>query len=455
MDFSNEQRLELWHHLIDQIERWNQQVSLNPVTPPLDVHLIRQFVEKGKAHQGQPKAVLDHVVEGLSTLIVQTGHPAYFGLFNPKGSFAGILADALLAAFNPQLAAWSHAPWANEIERDVIQRLGERFGFDPIDGTVASGGQEANLTAVLCALHAKFPSFGQDGVQGQPVLYTSAESHHSVLKSAACTGLGRSSVRNVPTIDLKMDVDVLDRMLQEDVAAGRTPFLVVATMGTTGTGVIDPIEKIHTLTQKYGCWLHADAAWGGGLVIHPQYKEWLQGIERADSITFDAHKWWSVPMGTSVWITRHPEILGKTFRISAEYMPKEGAGQPDPFAHSLPWSRRFLGLRIYLAWQIYGDDGLAEIIEHQIELGHYLRERLIATGWEITNPTNLPVVCFKRPHWTPNRGIQAAQEAISSGKVWISAYPIEGTYSLRACMTNFNTQKDHIDELIQLLEAVD
>lgn len=454
MDFSNEQRRILWHQVIEQIEQWNQHVDQHAVTPPLDVTVIRDFIAQGDAHQGNPKAVLDHVVEGLSTLIVQTGHPAYFGLFNPKGSFAGVMADTLLAAFNPQLAAWSHAPWANEIEREVIQRLGKRFGFETVDGTVASGGQEANLTAVLCALHAKFPTYGQEGVQGRPVLYTSAESHHSILKSAACTGIGRAAVRNVPTRDLKMDVEALERMLEEDVAAGHTPFLIVTTMGTTGTGVIDPIEKVHPLAQKYGCWLHADAAWGGGMIIHPTYKNRLKGIELADSITFDAHKWWSVPMGTSVWLTRHPEILGQTFRISAEYMPKEGAGQPDPFAHSLPWSRRFLGLRFYLAWQMYGDEGIAQLIEQHFRLGDYLRERLLATGWEITNPTDLPVVCFKRPHWTKARGIQAAQEAIATGKVWISAYPIEKTYSLRACLTNFNTKEKHVEELIQVLGEI-
>lgn len=454
MDFSPKERADLWQHLIQHIEQWNQQVSSGPVTPILDVHAIRQFIASGETWKGQPQQVLDHVVEGLSRYIVQTGHPAYFGLFNPKGSFAGILADALLAAFNPQLAAWSHAPWANEIEREVIQRLGTHFGYTQTDGTIASGGQEANLTAVLCALNAKFPDFGTVGVTGKPVLYTSEESHHSILKSAACTGIGRAAVRNVPTRDLKMDVQALRAMLEADVAAGYTPFLVVATLGTTGTGVIDPIPEIHALAQEFGCWLHADAAWGGGLIIHPTYKKWLKGIELADSITFDAHKWWSVPMGTSVWLTRHPAILGHTFRISAEYMPKEGAGQPDPFAHSLPWSRRFLGFRIYLAWQMYGDKGLAQMIEQHIQLGEYLRERLRATGWEITNPTDLPVVCFKRPHWTKDRGIHAAQEAISSGKVWISAYPINGTYSLRACLTNFNTHEEHIEELVQVLMNV-
>jgi glutamate/tyrosine decarboxylase-like PLP-dependent enzyme len=303
---------------------------------------------------------------------------------------------------NPQLAAWSHSPLAVETERRLIDAFARKFGFskESADGCLTSGGAEANLTALLCALAERWPAVLDDGLQGlsaRPVFYVSAESHHSFLKAARTTGLGRGGLRTVPVTDtLQMDCDALRRMIDEDRGLRYEPFLVVGTAGTTGAGIIDPLTAINDVARANGLWLHVDAAWGGGAVLVPELRTALEGIENADSITFDPHKFLSMPMGAGMFLTRHREILSKVFSVNTAYMPKEAErlAVVDPYVHSLQWSRRFIGLKLFLTLASTGWSGYAEVLRRQSEMGDLLRERLMESGWSVLNRTRLPVVCF-------------------------------------------------------------
>jgi len=175
------------------------------------------------------------------------------------------------------------------------------------------------------------------------------------------------------------------------------PFLVAGTAGTTGAGIIDPLPALADLCARERLWLHVDAAWGGAAALVPEMRSVLAGIERADSITFDAHKWLSVPMGAGIFLTRHRDILDRTFRITTEYMPREAEGMEvtEPYTHSMQWSRRFIGLKVFLTLAVAGWDGYAAAIRHQAAMGDLLRRELSENGWEIVNPTALPVVCFR------------------------------------------------------------
>jgi glutamate/tyrosine decarboxylase-like PLP-dependent enzyme len=458
-------RGELWRRLVEAIETYLKGVGEARVAPALDVEAIRGALAPFDFERPVPPVeALDFAVESLWRWQVHTPHPRYFGLFNPAPATMGIAGDALVAAFNPQLAAWSHSPMAAEIEQHLIRALGGKFGFDParVEGTFTSGGAEANHTALLTALTRAFPEIGRRGLlalRSQPVLYVSPEAHHSFLKAARLCGLGTEAVREVRVdSSLRMIPGELAARIAEDRTAGCSPFLVVATVGSTSAGAIDPVAEIAQVAEDVGgLWLHVDAAWGGAAALVPELRPVLAGVGRADSITFDAHKWLSVPMGAGMYLTRHPGILERTFRVDAGYMPREGTALPvaDPYTHSMQWSRRFIGLKLFLSLAVAGWAGYEEAIRRQTAMGDRLRERLAAEGWTIVNDTPLPVACFVD---AGREGRSAAfleavaADVVASGEAWISTVSLgEAGAALRACITNYRTGPEDVDALVAAL----
>jgi len=458
-DFDKTQRGEILQQLFKKLENYYANTKEWPVSPKLNLHNIRTLVQAIDLNEGiNPSEAIDHITNALEEYAVHTPHPNYFGLFNPRPNFASILADIIAATYNPQLASWSHSPYAVEIEAHVIRAFAEKYGYNPdtSDGVFATGGAESNLTAVLCALNHRYPDYTQHGLFGideQPVILCSQEAHHSIQKAAKVVGLGYDSVKVIPTDgSLKMDIDLLAKHIEELLTTRTTPLMVVGTAGTTGTGTIDDLVSISRICDKYNVWFHADAAYGGAAIISKRLRDLLLGIEHADSITFDAHKWMSVPMGTSIFLTSHKSILSKTFRSTPEYMPKEASKMEivDPFAHSIQWSRRFIGLKVYLSLIIYGWKGYEEVINHQTVMGDLLRTKLIEHGWQVKNSTALPVVCFSDPNYEHDLNFcsEIINTIISKGNAWVSAYPVHGMPIIRACITNYNTTKREIDELV-------
>lgn len=461
-DLPRGERLKLWQELTALLEDYYSRTKELRVAPELEpeevVRLVSRYSFDAPVSAGE---ALRHVISGIKKYGVQTAHPGYFGLFNPRPNFASIMADMITATLNPQMAAWSHAPFAVEAEHYLVSQFGLKFGFpgDSIDGVFCGGGAEANHTAVLCALNRTFPEYAVKGLSassGQPTLYCSSESHHSIGKAAMMTGIGLESVRSVEADKAQhMQVAQLEQQIVEDIRDGKKPFLIVATAGTTGSGAIDPLPALAAVAHKYGLWLHTDAAWGGAAILDPDSRHVLKGIEQSDSITFDMHKWMSVPMGTSIFITRDRKILSQTFGIAAGYMPQEADALDitDPYLRSMQWSRRFIGLRTYLSLLIFGWEGYARTVNHQVKTGRYLKKQLARHGWEVTNNTELPVACFTDPRLHPHdqQVRTICDQVLRSGKSWISVYPLNGKASLRACITNYATTPSVIDDFVALL----
>ncbi|HEX4064999.1 MAG TPA: aminotransferase class V-fold PLP-dependent enzyme [Acidobacteriaceae bacterium] len=456
-------RIPLWHALIDAIESYRDTVDGLSVSPPLDAPEIRRIAESFTfAAPRNPLQVIEDLVPQLTRYQVHTPHPCYFGLFNPAPSTMSIAADALVAALNPQLAAWSHSPLASEIELHLVRSLAEKFSIprDQADGVLTSGGAEANQTALVAALTHRWPEIHNSGLRAlteEPVFYVSAEAHHSFVKAARASGLGAHAVREIPVTDrLQMDPAALRSALERDRAAGSAPFLVVATAGTTGAGALDPLPELARIAQQHNLWFHVDAAWGGAAALVPELRPLLAGIEHADSITFDAHKFLSVSMGAGIFLTRHPDILSRSFATATAYMPKEAERMhaTDPFSHSLQWSRRFIGLKLFLSLAVAGWDGYADTIRHQTAMGDRLRGRLIENGWHIVNATPLPLVCFTMDGWTLGDCQHIANAVIESGQAWISTIQV-GPHqqpALRACITNYRTEPEHLETLIAAVD---
>ena len=246
--------------------------------------------------------LMEWVIEALDKGGVQMTHPGYLGLFNPSPTFASECADRIVSAFNPQICVYSHAPAAVEIEQHVIIEVAQRAGLpEGSGGHFTSGGAEANSASVLCALQAKCPEYSDKGVgefNGQPTFYVSKESHLAWLKMAHSAGIGRNAVRLISTDGSgRMDMEALEIAINTDLKAGCVPVLIVATAGTTNAGMIDPLNPSADLADQYDLWFHVDAAWGGALITSDKDRDVLAGMERADSITIDAHKWFAATMG--------------------------------------------------------------------------------------------------------------------------------------------------------------
>jgi len=253
-----------------------------------------------------------------------------------------------------------------------------------------------------------------------------------------------------------MNVGDLTRCVIEDRSNGLLPFMVIGTAGTTAAGVIDPLSEIARFCATQGLWFHADAAYGGAAAVSPSLRCHLDGIEAADSITCDAHKWLSVPMGCGMFFSPHRGSVAQAFRSDVTYMPAKPASEDlsttfNPLTHSAQWSRRFIGLKLFMALAQYGEAGYAEMLDHQARMGDVLRESLAATGWRIVNSTPLPVVCFTRDGLVLSELVVALRERQIA---WMSDAEIGGVHAVRACITSFKTTENDIAWVVEKMNTL-
>jgi glutamate/tyrosine decarboxylase-like PLP-dependent enzyme len=449
--------------VFDEIQRdfasLQTEIQHGPIVPNVTPDEIRNYLAARYdfSKERTLEEVIADVEQMLKTWQVQVTHPRYFGLFNPSVTLASVIADTLVAMYNPQLANWRTSPVGNEIERHTLGWLTAKFGL-PAEtlATFTSGGTEANLSAVAVALTRAFPEYGEHGLRhltASPTIYLTEEAHNGYNKIAHITGLGRKALRIVATDrDLKLDIGDLERRVTEDRKNGFVPFMVIGTAGTTAAGIIDPLQEIGRFCREEGLWFHADAAWGGAAVISPDLKHYFAGIESADSITCDAHKWFSIPMGAGMFFCRHPDRVAEAFRVDVTYMPaKTDLTVPDPLTTSVQWSRRFIGLKLFMSLAQHGETGQVAMIEHQTRMGHVLRETLSASGWRIVNATPLPLVCFTREGLVTSRFLAALRERQIA---WMSEAPIGGVPVLRACITSFRTTETDIHWVVNEMNRI-
>ncbi|HKE18178.1 MAG TPA: pyridoxal-dependent decarboxylase [Kofleriaceae bacterium] len=440
---------------------WRDRVRALPVAPELGkAELVERLRRYDFAAPVPLDALADDVADLLAHGTLHATHPRYFGLFNPTSHAAGAVADALAAIYNPQVGGWWHAPAANEIERAVLDWLLARAGLDPARaaGTFTTGGAEANLTAVLVALARHFPTCADDGVAGlerRPTLYASDQAHDSFVKIAHATGLGRRAVQRVASDERRrLDVAALAERIARDRRAGRAPFLVVATAGTTATGAIDPLPAIADLCAAEGLSLHVDAAWGGCALLSGALRHHLAGIERADTITWDAHKTLPVPMGAGMILARDGGALAAPFHVQTAYVPDARADGVDLYQASMQWSRRAIGLKVFMTIAELGAPGIAALVEHQASMADLLRGELAAAGWTVRNDSPLPIVCFGRGELAPSgeRVPELVEAVVAGGAAWLSEVrQPSGESLLRACITNVETGPDDVRALVAAL----
>src|SRR6185436_1038293 len=331
-------------------------------------------------------------------------------------------------------------------------------------GTLASGGSEANLIAFKCARDSVATSIKDRGVRsasGDLVIYASEQCHYSIDKSADILGLGREGLRKIPTDDrFHIRVDALRDAIARDRDAGLLPCCIVGVAGTTSTGVIDPLEELAAIARENRCWYHVDAAYGGPVAFSPQHRDKLRGIELADSITFDPHKWMFVPFSCGATLVRDGgQVLRNSFDMTPEYLNEDRGGADvefDFFRYGQMGTRRFNSLKLWMAIKFMGAHGYAKTVEHQIGLTKYLAKQIDSLpDFERVGEVETAVCCFRfvpKADLDFDRLQQRLQQTIErSGEAWLTTTIVRGRRVLRVNINSFLTEQHHIDDLVRLL----
>ncbi|HLM55916.1 MAG TPA: pyridoxal-dependent decarboxylase, partial [Pyrinomonadaceae bacterium] len=312
--------------------------------------------------------------------------PRYFGLFNPTPLPVAVWADALASAINQNGAVWRNAPSASAVEARVLRWLCQLFGYpEGAGGTLTSGGSEANLLALKCARDRAAEGARDRGLlasapSGRLVVYASDQCHYSFTKGVDIVGIGRDNLRRVETDErFHARTDLLREAVRRDIEEGNTPVCVAGAAGATSTGVVDPLDELADVAEEFGLWFHVDAAYGGGLAFSEKHKGRLRGIERADTVTVDPHKWMFVPFACGAVLARDgAHVLREAFDIMPEYMSEDRGGADIPFdftRYGQLGTRRFNALKVWMAFKTLGVRGYAEIVDRQIELTRHLAAR--------------------------------------------------------------------------------
>jgi aromatic-L-amino-acid/L-tryptophan decarboxylase len=459
-DFNSETRRRLGYRLIDQIDSFFSSLPDRPVQLPVEQRSYGPLHDPLPEYGEDAEQVLDELCRDIVEKGFHVPSANYFGLMNPTPTYMGVLAEALVAGLNPQLATLARSQLASKIELETMRWIGERVGWPgQFNGTFTSGGNEANFSALALAMAYKFPEAVEEGVAvigGQLVFYASAESHHSLDKSAGLLGIGRKALRRIAVNEAaQLDPEMLKQAIAQDIAAGRKPFSVVATAGTTNSGTVDDLIAISEICRKHQLWLHVDGAYGGVAIFSNRHRDLVKGIERADSLTVDPHKWMAMPFAAGVILTSHPEILERAFSVAAPYMPKAaGAQLPDNSRISTQWTRRMNSLKLWLTLRVHGRQAYEELIDRQLKLSKSFAGWVKASeDFELAVAPTLPIVTFRlKPAGRSPQELVAdhdriVEEVTRDGGRWMSETKLRGQSVLRMMVISYLTEERHLQGL--------
>ncbi len=484
LDISDEAMRDLSEQFVTLVKNYFTGVSQLPVFPQKTGSEIRVEFDAPPPTDGEP---LDQLLSECQTMIEgsrHNGHPRFFGYVASPSTPAGAFADLLASAVNPSVTSWRSAPSATEIEKTVVRWLGSLIGYDDdAHGTLTSGGSMANLTALLIALRVKSgPQASLEGLwnAGPPMTaYASDQIHLSISKAADILGLGKRQVRMLPSDDrFKMDPRALREAIESDKQNGLRPFCVIASAGTAATGAIDSLDEIAQIAREHGLWFHIDGAYGAPAAMIPDQRSSFAGLELADSISLDPHKWLYTPVDCGCLLFRDPAAARKAFVTEADYIKVLDQGETESFAfwdYGIELSRRFRALKVWLTLKYYGTRRLAAAITDNIAQAQYLAELVSAAPeFELLAPVELSICCFR---YVPVRlrerlnnatndeeraGINAElnrlNERIMStiqrgGDAYLSNAMLRGKFALRACIINFRTTRTDIDITFAVVKA--
>ena len=408
-------------------------------------------------------ALLKVFRENIIPFSRQNAHPRMFGYVQSPGTPLAAFADLLASTLNANLTVWRSAPAPVELERLTIDWIRQILGFNAqAGGLFVSGGSMANLAAIAAARQAK------DDSSGRLRIYASSETHFSIAKATALLGIGRENVRFVAVDEcFKIRVDDLVAKITADLEAGYLPFCVVANAGTVNTGAVDPLAEIREIADRFQLWMHVDGSYGAFAVLAKSARKFFAGLERADSIALDPHKWLYLPVDVGCVIYRAPEIARAAFAHEAEYTRIIGEKADEAFAfwdYGPELSRRFRALKVWMLLKGVGLDSLGEAIESNLACARYLESMVRASDdFEMVAPVELSIFCLRHvPVQLRNKSpqaIDAFNERLlialqRDGSSYLSNATLAGRFALRGCVLNYRTTLRDMEILLNDLRRV-
>jgi aromatic-L-amino-acid decarboxylase len=435
---------------------WRSFDRYRPQEPPLDAR-VRALLAASLPEAGAPVfEALDDTARILDESIAQP-RPRYFAFIGSSGLEIGVVADALASCFDVNLARYAAA--ATEIERQALRWAAELVGFPAGAGSFTSGGTVSNLTALAAAREQALPGSRAEGVTGRPTVYASVEVHYSVKRAVELLGFGSSNLRALP-VDAahRMLPEQLERALDADLAAGAAPVAVVASAGTTLTGAIDPLVPIADICAARGVWLHVDGAYGLPAASTRSRGQAFAGLDRADSVSIDAHKWLYVPKACSLVLVRDPATLEAAFAHEAAYMPHE-EGELHAADQTLEYSRPFRGLKLWLAFHVHGAQAFRDAIERNLAQAELLVEEVRRhPDLELLMEPELSVVPFRHLRQDvadlDEHNRRLAEALQEDGRVYLASAEIDGRAWLRPCFVNYRTTDEDVLALVEVVREV-
>ncbi len=454
------------HYLVEYIADYLEQVENKALFPKTEPSALYKLFDEPIPNQPHSLEELQKELEQkLVPNSTHVNHPGYMGLITPSPNPAGILADFLVSALNQNVGAWSIGPAAVVMERQVIRWLNDLIGYDEkAGGNLTSGGMMANFIGIKLGRDAASNNTAQhEGLNGTHAAYVSEERHVSVDKAIDSVGIGRNYLRTLPTNDkYQLRIDALEKAIAEDKANGIKPLCIVGLAGTTNLGAVDDLEQLHHIAQRENCWLHVDAAYGGGMLLSHKFTNALKGIHLADSVTIDPHKWFYAPLDAGAILVKDHDQLTRSFGISPPYLTDQSEEKNERYlfyVHGFEQSKRFRGLKVWMSFRHYGKDKIGEWVDNNIEQAKHLHDLAAAEGVFIsaTEPV-MSAVCLRFKAADLSREQlrklhhRVAAQIEKEGQFWFATTEMKGETWFRINPVNINTRLEHIDKLYQTLK---
>ncbi|MEX2582727.1 MAG: aminotransferase class I/II-fold pyridoxal phosphate-dependent enzyme [Gemmatimonadota bacterium] len=453
--------------VVERLAKYFENVDNLPLFPDVAPdHLAALFADELPRGPTPAGDVLAELETKLFPYLCHVGHPGYFGYITPSPTPMGALGDLIAAALNQNLALYAIGPGAVAMERQTVRWLTDLVGYgDGGGGHLTSGGTLANLTGLKLARDWTSGDAAQTaGVTGPMAAYTSEERHVSVDKAADMIGIGRDGLRVVPTDDrFRIRIDALEEAIARDRAAGVRPICIVAMGGSTATGAVDPLLELRRIADREKMWLHVDAAYGGGMLLSREHPGLLHGIETADSVTLDPHKWFYAPLDAGAILVRDAARLTASFGMAPAYLvdrADEEGERYDYYVHGFEQSRRFRSLKVWMSFKRYGAAQIGEWVDANVAHARRLYSLATAAGdFEAATEPPMSAICIRYTGGElaePERArlhAAVARRVEESGRFWISTTVLKGHTWFRINPVNFRTRTEHVEGLFAMLRA--
>lgn len=454
------------HRVADLVADYLEHVGEYPVLPKVRPGDVRASLAAVPPREAEPiDRVLDDYKRLIEPNVTHWNHPGFMAYFGITGSGPGVMGEALAAALNVNAMLWRTSPAATELEEVVTDWLRQMLALPAaFRGHINDTASVSTFLALACARdRAPGLEIREQGLAGRGdvpalIVYASEQAHSSVDKAVIALGLGLSHLRKVPVdAEFRMDPVALEAMIAEDRIHGRLPIAVVATAATTSTTSVDPVRAAAAICRREAVWLHVDAAYGGGAAICPELRPRFDGIESADSVVVNPHKWLFTPVDCSVLLVRDPAALRAAFSLVPDYLRSDEEGVTNLMDYGIQLGRRFRALKLWMVIRAFGVNGLRDRIRRHCALAQELAGWIRAEpGFEVVAPVPFSVVCFRATRGATgeerdafNQRVMAAVNA--AGPVFLSSTKLGGRLTLRIAIGNLRTERRHVEQMWELL----